>query len=50
MTVAVCIPDACLPSDMFQFGIDLSCRTKKETEVLDTGDIAFLYEIETHVT
>lgn len=41
--LAVCLPDACYPSDFYKsLGVDLVCQTKNEARTLDAGDIAFL--------
>lgn len=48
LTLSVCIPDSCLPSEVFQsgelplFGVDLYCTTKDANATLDAGDISFV--------
>lgn len=38
--LAICIPDACLPSDLFgQFGQDTWCQTKDSSKKFDKADI-----------
>lgn len=47
--IAVCIPDACYPSDVFgQFGLDFACQTKNDRRSFNNGDIAFLYVVFKH--
>lgn len=43
MLLTVCIPAACLPSDLYDpLGVDMFCQTKNQNKVLDSGDIACL--------
>lgn len=48
LTLSVCIPDSCLPSEVFQgdipllIGVDLYCTTKDANATLDAGDISFV--------
>lgn len=40
--ISVCIPDACLPTDLFgNFGVDTMCTTDEQI-TFDAGDIAFM--------
>lgn len=43
LRISTCVPDACLPSDLFgDYANDDDCQTKNETKELDNSDIAFL--------
>lgn len=43
LTISICIPDACYPSDIFgRFGIDSMCQTRNDRRKFESGDIAFL--------
>lgn len=44
LLLAACVPDACLPSDLFgELGNDLICQMKNETRKLNAADAACLY-------
>lgn len=44
MLIAVCIPNACSPSELFEpLGMDNLCHTKDQNKVLDAGDTVCLY-------
>lgn len=46
LLLAVCVPDACFPSDFFgKLGDDTSCQIKGESKKLDASDIACMYVI-----
>lgn len=41
MLISVCIPNACLPTDIFgDLGVDTACTTDEKS--YDRGDIAFM--------
>lgn len=43
LLISVCVPDKCMPSDIFEeLGVDAMCETKGQTQELDGGDIACL--------
>lgn len=43
MLIALCLPNACTPSDLFDpLGFDDLCQTKDQNKVLDAGDIVCL--------
>lgn len=43
MLIALCIPDACTPNDLFDpLGFDDLCQTKDQNKDLDAGDIVCL--------
>lgn len=40
LLLAACIPDGCMPSEIFDLGLDTYCETKNEYRQLDAGDIS----------